>query len=58
QRELKVTTSPSALAADKTVTNPDNTVLMTVTARASNGQAAVNLANAWADQLAYKIAAT
>jgi capsular exopolysaccharide synthesis family protein len=58
QHELKVTTSPSALAADITVTNPDNTVLMTVTARASTGEAAVNLANAWVDKLADKIATT
>jgi capsular exopolysaccharide synthesis family protein len=58
QQQLGVTTSPSALAADITVTNPDNTVLLTVTARASTGEAAANLANAWATQLADSIATT
>jgi capsular exopolysaccharide synthesis family protein len=58
QQELDVSTPPSTLAADVTVTNPDNTVLMTVTARSSTAQGAVDLANAWVDQLAAMISTT
>jgi capsular exopolysaccharide synthesis family protein len=58
QKDLGVSTPPSVLVGDITVTNPDNTVLLTVTARASSGQGAVKLANAWVTELAAKVAAT
>ncbi|WP_191907844.1 polysaccharide biosynthesis tyrosine autokinase [Nocardioides cynanchi] len=55
QKQLGVSTSPSALAAEVSVTNPQDTVLLTVTAQSSSPQAAVALANAWVDQLAAKV---
>jgi len=58
QKDLGVTTSPSVLASEVSVTNPDNTVLISVTARASTGQAAIDLANAWAKELAAKVGVT
>jgi capsular exopolysaccharide synthesis family protein len=55
QQELHLTTPPSALAGNISVANPDNTVLITITARASTAQGAVDLANAWTEQLAAKV---
>jgi capsular exopolysaccharide synthesis family protein len=55
--DLGVTTSPGALASQISVTNPDNTVLLTVTARASSPEAAVALANAWTTELSKQVAA-
>ena len=58
QKDLGVTTSPSALAAAVSVTNPDNTVLISVAARSSTGQGAVALANAWITELSAKVGLT
>jgi capsular exopolysaccharide synthesis family protein len=55
QGDLKVTTPPSALAGEVSVTNPEGTVLITVTARSSTAQGAVDLANAWVSELAAKV---
>jgi capsular exopolysaccharide synthesis family protein len=55
--DLGVTTAPAMLAGDVSVDHPDNTVLITITARASTPTGAVALANAWTQALADKVAA-
>jgi capsular exopolysaccharide synthesis family protein len=53
---LHLKTTPSALAGDISVSQPTNTVLVTIDARAASPQEAANLANAWVNALAQQVA--
>jgi capsular exopolysaccharide synthesis family protein len=55
QKDLGVTTTPAALASNISVGHPDNTVLITISARAGSGVAAQTLANAWTRALSLQV---
>jgi len=57
QKALGVTTSASALAGEISAVNPENTVLINITARSSTPDGALKLANAWTTALSEKVLA-